>query len=481
MEDESKLPVVVLYGTLGAGKTTVFNLLCNESMPVGHNADSTFDLHKGRSTAGFTVIDPPGVGSLHDQVEHAARQIFALTYQPITLVALVASDLRAARISAQIADALKTMTVEVARLCVVVTHSEHRSEADRALIQTQILQANHIPADRVFFSGRDMADGVAAGIATLCAATANRFTPKVRKELLLHQTEEMRALSLDMQEQHAQFVKLELALGAVAPSLDNWRLALLDVYRGEVSRSEEEAAALVRKNSSAAEHAELCIASIKSDFLKFQTVLRMHLSFDIRNPNVLQNRYKRCPNCHLIWTLVHGCTGSTFCGARCWMGGEDNDDDEMSPKVAQNWGRRWLRRHNGLWTWCLLTRDKQSRPPRYSRNRGRPGVGCGTQFSWDTLPVLPQNQLTFLSTFGGTADEADLFAEYPEDEARSWTEQLDAKIAQLAAETSQLPDVPAAFAVPRRKRKTLREPVPEQPADSGRLGPITRSAKRSRV
>lgn len=86
-------PVVIFMGQQGAGKTTIFNLICGTNFEAGLSKNSvTCNLFKQPNIEGdnpFYLIDTPGTGVHTEVYKHAYLLVTALTYQAINTIFVV--------------------------------------------------------------------------------------------------------------------------------------------------------------------------------------------------------------------------------------------------------------------------------------------------------------------------------------------------------------------------------------------------------
>ena len=99
---------------------------------------------------------------------------------------------------------------------------------------------------------------------------------------------------------------------------------------------------------------------------------------------VSYNEYRRCPFCHLVWTKVEGCDGSTTCG---------EIPSRFQDKTRASYLRyrfEFAHSSDGKWTFEYHPVELRGRfmddPIQQRRNKG--WQGCGQRITWCTMPPV---------------------------------------------------------------------------------------------
>ena len=389
-------PVVVLLGPLGSGKTTVFNALTGQAAALGHGAESEVEYHECE-TDQFIVRDTPGFASRHDVIKHTARQLYALVTQPVNLLAIVVSDLRASALVTAMHTVLDVLPLDkVAHACgVVVTHSETRTERDKALMRQTIQKefGRFDLHDRVVFTdATNQLSDLGETLASWCSASSPvhfalggaQGLDLTRFPLFISATQH--PLVADFMETAAQFRRLQDKLKSV-PDHDRVHVTLMAALR-------QEAVAIftgfAREADAGPEDLELYlyiahdhVAKILREFCKDARSRITYSAADVR-----ETMYRRCPKCELVWCIAEGCSGPTKCGARVW--GKLKDfiestvyyDDTILIRNGRLWSLNWERISRKRCTNGPVVRD------RAVHDVPSGGVGCGMVMSFDELEPL---------------------------------------------------------------------------------------------
>ena len=153
---------VIFFGAVGAGKTTLTNIICGTDFAT---SESDFSLKRNVQFAKSLIsgdciaIDFPGLGSVKDQLNHFSIQQTTLSVIPVRMICFVVKwenrhdpILENIEIMKQIFEDYKDNTV------IIITHSEPilRNFVEQAKIEHVIENMLHYKKSRIFYSYKNI-------------------------------------------------------------------------------------------------------------------------------------------------------------------------------------------------------------------------------------------------------------------------------------------------------------------------------------
>jgi len=153
---------VIFFGAVGAGKTTLTNIICGTDFAT---SESDFSLTrnvqfaKSLKSCDCIAIDFPGLGSVKDQLNHFSIQQTTLSVIPVRMICFVVKwenrhdpILENIQIMKQIFEDYKDNTV------IIITHSEPiiSNYAEQAKIEHVIENMLHYKKSRIFYSYKNI-------------------------------------------------------------------------------------------------------------------------------------------------------------------------------------------------------------------------------------------------------------------------------------------------------------------------------------
>lgn len=151
---------IILFGSVGAGKTTLINKLCNVELITKEDGFScTREVQFARTPDGNLIIDFPGLNSAEEIVKHLKIQKSTLSMIPARLICLVI------KLSARYDDLVKS-TLQMVRifadnrknLALIITKTEDMTMKQGEEIRFAIEKKCKIDRRNIIFSSNKVSD-----------------------------------------------------------------------------------------------------------------------------------------------------------------------------------------------------------------------------------------------------------------------------------------------------------------------------------
>ncbi|KAH3722942.1 hypothetical protein Pelo_18352 [Pelomyxa schiedti] len=335
---------VIFFGHVGAGKTTLVNLLSGSRFRTTDLGDSCTRLvqHAPCIYQPFRVVDFPGTDAAVDIVKHAQVQAQALKSMHFTVVCIVQEATpRKCDLTLRCVKLLRLFSNHTTNLVTIITHSEMLppNSKERDDISLHLHHTLHV--DHVFFKDNKTAGtDLASWIYKFINPTERDHTllgipkmPRVERGQGIFLTDRFNDLVADTtldsailqsrDELATEFKRVFQAHTAdfkstTSPerkralyfSLKNF----LDVF------SDKHATAVAPKLTDRWDLTMEVITfqnQLRDIFLPFKLLVESNLTPErvVYNPDDTNPRYKKCPQCGLVWFRVYGCNGFV-CGRR---------------------------------------------------------------------------------------------------------------------------------------------------------------------
>ena len=319
---------IILFGSVGAGKTTLINKLCNVDLLTKEDGFScTRDVQYSRTPDGNIIIDFPGLNAAEEIVKHLKIQKSTLSSIPARMICLVI------KLTARYDDIIKSALQMVKifyenrdNITIIITNSENitivqEAEISKALEKKCKIKENHI----LFTSTKMSAEELRNKLNIIKNDMSNIETIKLKDRDLLNTVgndgdidviEEREAFLKEFKESLEKF-KTEYNSSSESALKFALYFAFVDYKEQLIERFSE----IVKKKVTDTDTAIVEIITFNNeifvDFNSFskqaQTGLKAeYANYDNGDNN---NRYKKCPHCNTIWFKVKGCN-SMPCGRR---------------------------------------------------------------------------------------------------------------------------------------------------------------------
>ena len=319
---------IILFGSVGAGKTTLINKLCNVDLLTKEDGFScTRDVQYSRTPDGNIIIDFPGLNAAEEIVKHLKIQKSTLSSIPARMICLVI------KLTARYDDIIKSALQMVKifyenrdNITIIITNSENitivqEAEISKALEKKCKIKENHI----LFTSTKMSAEELRNKLNIIKNGMSNIETIKLKDRDLLNTVgndgdidviEEREAFLKEFKESLEKF-KTEYNSSSESALKFALYFAFVDYKEQLIERFSE----IVKKKVTDTDTAIVEIITFNNeifvDFNSFskqaQTGLKAeYANYDNGDNN---NRYKKCPHCNTIWFKVKGCN-SMPCGRR---------------------------------------------------------------------------------------------------------------------------------------------------------------------
>lgn len=318
---------IILFGSVGAGKTTLINKICGKSFVTASKGFSctrevqfSYSLnHKDR------ILDFPGLNSSVDIAKHLKIQKNTLSAIPLRMICFVI------KFTSRYDDLVKSASQMLMifkeyrkNILLILTNTENVSVSDKAEVEFIFNQRYKIP--NVLFTQLDM-DGssLSNSLHDYMKNMENIKEVKIESRDLLKTVDP--EFDIDMQDDREQYLlefkeNLKIFESEFKSATDkNLKRAIFFALRGYKDELIESYSNIVKKKK-LEEDLDAVITelimfnnSIFNDYDSFRKKVELELEIQQTNYNGEMNRYKRCPHCGEIWFRIKGCSG-IICGRR---------------------------------------------------------------------------------------------------------------------------------------------------------------------
>jgi GTP-binding protein EngB required for normal cell division len=319
---------IILFGSVGNGKTTLINKLCKCNLITKNDGFScTRDVQYCSTSDGSLIIDFPGLNAAEDIVKHLKIQRSTLSVIPAKMICLVT------KLTPRYDDIVKALLQMVRifasnrdNLAIIITFCEDLTIQQEVEIPKIIEKKIKIkPQNIIFTSNKMSSEMLLAKINKIKSTMTNIEKIELKDRDLLNTVGNDG--DIDVIEDRDKFLNefknsLEKFKEEFNKANDNsLKFALYYAFVDYKEELIERFSEIVRKKVTDTDTAIVEIITfnneIFSDFNGFTKLVQSALkaetaNFDNREHN---NRYKKCPHCGTIWFKIKGCN-SMPCGRR---------------------------------------------------------------------------------------------------------------------------------------------------------------------
>ena len=319
---------IILFGSVGAGKTTLINKLCNVDLLTKEDGFScTRDVQYSRTPDGNIIIDFPGLNAAEEIVKHLKIQKSTLSSIPARMICLVI------KLTARYDDIIKSALQMVKifyenknNITIIITNSENITIVQEAEISKSLENKCKINPTHILFTSKKMsAEELRNKLNIIKNDMSNIETIKLKDRDLLNTVgndgdidviEEREAFLKEFKESLEKF-KTEYNSSSESALKFALYFAFVDYKEQLIERFSE----IVKKKVTDTDTAIVEIITFNNeifvDFNSFSKQVQTGLKAEFANYDNgdNNNRYKKCPHCNTIWFKVKGCN-SMPCGRR---------------------------------------------------------------------------------------------------------------------------------------------------------------------
>lgn len=420
MSVTKKDPVGTLIGKVGAGKTTIFNKVCDANRLAEITDDSCTRQFVSKNIfydgLAMELYDGPGCNSKEDTYAHSFVLRHGLTHEPLSgvFVTLTYEPRIRNNMGGDFYEVAKILKPQYYDLIVLVVTKMDQFRPD-VNFPTCASMEQHIRevfrkdygVKRVVFSCKDST--AAELFHAMRAAVADM--PKVQ---LVYTDEEfmeyfdMKAWKgreqFDLHRLKKQVEKLcaefEEGLAHLVQGRSNFSNDEVQDYiyamvqQNRVELDENVYTPFLRRNGDDEVAFDDYAASIELQKLihraheDFRNEAKRHLAVNPDNHADLRNAIRRCQYCREVWVKVEGCDGETVCGAR---------PVSLDAQSTESYFRlQWERIEGKLRPGKFLMKRKKQRKGGLSHGGHERQIGCGECIVWKDQAVVPVAELDCL-------------------------------------------------------------------------------------
>ena len=319
---------IILFGSVGNGKTTLINKLCNCNLMTKVDGFScTRDVQYCRTPDGSLIIDFPGLNAAEDIVKHLKIQKSTLSVIPARMICLVT------KLTARYDDIVKALLQMVRifienrnNLAIIITFCEDITITQEAEISKVIEKKIKIKTENIIFTSNNMSSETLLGKINRIKSRMNNIEKIQLKDRDLLNTVGNDG-DIDIIEDRDKFMNefkdsLEKFKEEFNKASDNsLKFALYYAFVDYKEDLIERFSNLVKNKVTDTDTAIVEIITfnneIFNDFNGFTKQVQSALKAETANfdNGEHNNRYKRCPHCGTIWFKIKGCN-SMPCGRR---------------------------------------------------------------------------------------------------------------------------------------------------------------------
>jgi len=333
------IPIAVLMGKSGNGKTTLYNNICDTSNSAGtgkHSVTRILTSHKNaKGNSSFELLDTPGTKSSKEAKKHAWLLKKALTTKELnTIFLFLKYENRFEQILEQYLEQIKPVEKFNNKIVIIITHSDHSEDPNREFNEIcDLLQTcqQYICKNIIFYSKKSDNNKM--------ADIMYSFMSNMKKEKL-EITQEEFFLKFDFNSIQSE-IKMNKAFRNYQDNIKKYDTEMKELvasnyindlferdkflqdanvaYRNQLEAYLEEFQqdhkTIMLDLDSYYLYIELNKNIIEKCDHFFDNFIKLSLSYNPTNPCDPRNLYKRCPHCKLVWHKVTGCNNVT-CGTR---------------------------------------------------------------------------------------------------------------------------------------------------------------------
>lgn len=421
------MPVAVLVGTVGHGKTALLNKLCGTRFPSAASAESmTRCIQVGHSkTHRTTIIDTAGLESKDEPAKHLAIQKVALENEDLCAVCVVVKADRPDAMDGVVTtmmDAIGEANEDLIRI--IVTHADVEREKPGFSEEASLKRlSDNLSVDvrNIMFVGMhdahtaldDWLKGVLnpnprklqlemsqlAGIAALSSAARSIDRP-ISNCILRIAAAQACCVEEVGSEKSEETDDLIVAIQASVE--DMVRRDKIDIFRSAEDKTPSDQHLVYGKAGVA--------LSIKLQ--KFIQETNKLLTWDVRDPHDGRNNYKRCPICAAVYILTEGCDGDTRCGSVPASGRPPRPPLTFAWEGSGSMQKLVVTINSVRLSGATLRSSLRSLRQGVTRSAtgavhsrtGEVPSGCGAVIAWKSMPPITAEQMQSIQSDWGTIE-----------------------------------------------------------------------------
>ena len=323
---------IVLFGSVGNGKTYLLNKACGEDYPAyGEGYSCTRNVQFALSKKyDMRIIDFPGLNAVTDIIGHLKIQKTALSAIPVRMICFVIKySPRNDDFERELGQMLMIFQNYIENILIIITKTEEISKNIKRKGEIEFLFKNKFNIGNVLFTEKGTKD------IKLCEEL-NKFKNKMKniKQILVKTRDLTKTIpslyNKDMAKEREEFEDkfyetLDLFKKEVEKAVDpDLKRALYFAFKDYKDILLQEYNNVIRnkKIDGKAPDEDSVIAEILmfdnnlfNEFNEFRKLVESYITISSTTYNGEYNRFKKCPHCGLIWFKVIGCN-SVQCGKR---------------------------------------------------------------------------------------------------------------------------------------------------------------------
>jgi GTPase Era involved in 16S rRNA processing len=412
---------IILFGSVGVGKTTLLNKICGVNFKTGSGTFSiTRDVYYYPSLKyNNIIIDFPGLNSAMNIIEHLKVQKNALSVIPIKMICFIARyTVRFDDLINSVSQMLMIFREYRKNICLIISNSEESTITNKADIEQifrtkfginnilfSTLNMNELEildklekfkkdmpfVENLIFKTSDLTKTVNPQFDLDCIDDREKYIKEFQNSLKIFMDEFSKADEKDLK---------RALYFAFRDYKDNLIKKYSEIVRGKKADNESIITELIMFNN-----------QIFNEYNGFKQKVELELDTQTKNFNGEFNKYKKCPNCGKIWFLLYGCP-NTQCGKR----------STIKDKIYGRYKNFLVKFINGVITIHKEEKGDENRgseatylglneeEKKKNENRGGKALirpeGCGATLKWTEMEDVTDKVLRQLKEINDNYDNA---------------------------------------------------------------------------
>lgn len=320
---------IVLFGGVGAGKTTLINKLCGTNYKTTQGGYSCTRLVQASPTIinNNMILDFPGLNSMKEIIQHLTQQRDTLKVIPVRMICFVVkyNGSRYEDILKSIIQMVRIFKHHKKNVGIILTHSENANMTTKTEIQTIIEDEIGINSHNVMFCSLETSEHILSN-------QLNKIKENMQniKETIIESSEILKqfdnGVSLRFEEIGQAFLDQFQLITRMHQeefdktddkelkrclyfSLKSYKDKIIEDFKNKLLFEDK------LEIHQVVSQVILLQNSFYHDFNKFKALAERSLEIQSVVYNGQMNKYKKCIYCGLIWFRVYGCD-SIVCGRR---------------------------------------------------------------------------------------------------------------------------------------------------------------------